>query len=74
MQPAHRKGFRFAFLPGQLFAFNQIERRVDDVKRLARLQVVQLKLSSGSKPVNRCGRRVFRFREAARKARISRVR
>ena len=42
MQPAHGKGFRFALLPRQLFAFYQVERRVDDVKRLPRLQLAQL--------------------------------
>src|SRR4030095_15726271 len=39
VQAADRGRFPLSFLPGQLFTFDEVERGVDDVKRLARAQV-----------------------------------
>src|SRR4029077_5373290 len=39
VQPADCERFRLSFLPGQLLTFDEVERGIDNVKRLARAQI-----------------------------------
>src|SRR6476620_7198197 len=49
VQPADRERFRLSFLPGQLLTFDEVERGVNDMKRLAWAQIGHEKVIVGIK-------------------------